>query len=223
MNRPAPCLALVALSLLLAAAPAGATFIPYVGEIIFDAPDVASILMRPDGNGPPLTAARLEGGDPADATIHVRLVDHDYQPIAHYPDVDMWIQFDLDPGNADGCADYGPSFPGGVFIADHDTDADGWTEWTAPLAGGGWTEGPARVYVGGNVAMDPENVLQPPVPLRANSPDLDGDLEVDLTDIVLFSQGLGGGYHYANDFNWDGLLNLSDITVFTQAIGNVCE
>ncbi|MEZ4386742.1 MAG: hypothetical protein R3D98_04060 [Candidatus Krumholzibacteriia bacterium] len=64
-----------------------------------------------------------------------------------------------------------------------------------------------------------------PVPTTATvyfvSADLNGDLTVGLSDIAVFTQALGT-YNADADFNDDGNVNLSDISLMTQGIGAVC-
>lgn len=55
-----------------------------------------------------------------------------------------------------------------------------------------------------------------------NSPDLSGDGLVDLTDIAVFTQDLFGAYSYRSDFIWDGAINLSDVALMTQGFGAEC-
>jgi len=179
--------------------------------------------MTPDGNGAPLSEARQLDGSVVDATIRVRLVDSWLNPIANFPFEDMWLQFELDGGTATGCLSYGGNYEGGVFLADASTDVDGWTEFALPLRGGGWTEGPVWIYLNGGPAMDPDFMTWPALPLRANSPDLNGDLLVNLSDFAPFTGDLFSVYHYRSDLMWDGVLDLSDVVLFTGSIGVVCE
>ncbi len=51
--------------------------------------------------------------------------------------------------------------------------------------------------------------------------DISGDLAVNLSDITVFTQALGA-FNAAADFNNDQVVNLSDITLMAQAIGAVC-
>jgi len=57
--------------------------------------------------------------------------------------------------------------------------------------------------------------------LQFVSADMNGDLIVNLSDITVFTQGLAE-YDMNADFNADGSVNLSDISLMTQAIGNAC-
>ena len=181
----------------------------------------ASILMYPDGSGPPLTEAVVLSGYEVDATIGFWLMTEEGVPIVGFPPEDMWLQWVEEPATLDGCLDYGPSHPGGVFLADAATDIDGWTAFTQPLRGGGWSAGPVTVFVNGSPAEDPWGP-HPPVPLRANSPDLSGDRQVNLTDITLFIQDFLGEYAYRSDLRWDGVINLTDVSLFVRGVGVVC-
>jgi hypothetical protein len=220
MPRPSK-LPILAIALLAGAAPIAAS-IPYVDQVTCEAPAEVSIVVLPDGAGTPLTQARLAGGPAVDATIRARIVDSQSQPLEFFPREDLWLRFAAPPGTAASCSVDGDIFPGGAFPADAAADADGWTQWAAPLRGGGWSEGPVTVYVNGAPAVRPDGTELPSVAMRANSPDINGDMAVDLTDIVLFSQGFGDGYHYSRDYNWDGVVNMVDIVVFAQAIASVC-
>jgi hypothetical protein len=222
--RPAavPWLLVVALLTLPALAPPAlaGTGIPFVDQITFAAPGEATILMVPDGSGPPLAAARDAEGNVVDATIGVRLVDQDGYPIYMFPPEDIWLQFEVGSGPATGCVFIG--YPGG-FPADAPTTMDGWTSFSLPLPGGGWTTGPCWVYLAGMPAYDPDLNQWPPLPLRAVSPDLSGDGVVDLVDVGLIATDLLTGYALRSDLHHDGALNLLDVAVLAQHLGATCE
>jgi len=55
-----------------------------------------------------------------------------------------------------------------------------------------------------------------------NSPDLNGDLVVNLSDIILFARIYWGEYSYAADFYWDGQVNLSDLAMMIGTRGRTC-
>jgi hypothetical protein len=40
--------------------------------------------------------------------------------------------------------------------------------------------------------------------------------------VVLFAGAYYGAYDYCADFYWDGILNLSDIVVLAQNMGQTC-
>ncbi len=218
MYRPT----ITALLLLGLVSSAAASGVPYVGAVVFDLFDEASLVMQPDGSGPPLTGARSFGGTEVDATIRVLIVDSHYYPVANFPAEDIWLQLELEPGNTIGCTEYGGNFPGGVFVPDGPTDADGFTEWVEPLLGGGWSEGPTWVYLNGERATGPDGHGHPSVSLRANSADISGDRRVNLTDITLFTQDFRGDYHYRSDFYWDGVVDLTDVVLFVYGLGATC-
>ncbi len=115
-----------------------------------------------------------------------------------------------------------PVLPAGAFPADVDTDADGWTEWARPLRGGGWSEGPALIYVEGFPAQYDNWYSVESLPVRLLSPDIDGDLKVNLTDLVYFASDYFGAYTYRSDLSWDGCYSLSDIVRLVPAIGATC-
>ena len=55
-----------------------------------------------------------------------------------------------------------------------------------------------------------------------NSPDINGDLAINLTDVTLFAADFFGPYAYRSDFNWDGAINLLDVTVLSGSMGITC-
>ena len=110
--------------------------------------------------------------------------------------------------------------PGGT-VADHPTDNNGETTFSNSLSAGAvttadWSDG-LMVLVSGHP------LLQSPFDIYINSPDLNGDLFVDLTDVVLFTQIFHSSYSYAADFNWDAVINLSDLVLLAQAMGASCR
>lgn len=199
------------------------TDIPCVEQILFAPAGEASILIVPDGSGPPLSGASDGQGGVVDATVRVRLVSPSGGgAIVNYPHEDIWLQFSVDPGSASACNVH-PNFPGGLFIADSNTDQDGWTTFTLPLRGGGWSQGPCWVYLAGQPAYDSSWIPFPPFPLRAVSPDINGDLTVDLLDVVLLGADFHSGYSLRSDLHCDGDLNLLDLMVLGQHLGAACD
>jgi hypothetical protein len=167
-----------------------------------------TLLVVPDGSGPPLTQARSLGGSLVDATVHVLARDDAGLP---EPGVDaegwnlVWTG-----GGVHAC--------GGGLPADHATLADGTTEWAGPLRAGGHSHGLVRVFTWGNPVFTNDGQ-----PLQVNSPDLNGDLEINLLDVPLFAQDfLGGTYDFRSDLHYDGVVNLSDIIPLAQHLGARC-
>jgi hypothetical protein len=56
--------------------------------------------------------------------------------------------------------------------------------------------------------------------LPCNSVDLNTDGVLNLPDISLFSQLRDDDYHWMIDFNWDGEVNLSDVGFLSQHLGH---
>jgi len=195
--------------LLFAASPAaagiGEMFLEY--SLAYQGPDPVCLLVMPDGSGPGLDTARTIWGQGVDATVSVRILDALYQPIQGYPAEDVWLV--AAGGGMMSCA--------AGSIADAPTDANGETTIGGPLRGGGWSEAPARVEIASYVAQQPAGLA-----LAFNSPDINGDLKVDLSDVQLFAADYYGAYRLRSDFAFDGQVNLSDIVPLAEAMGAVC-
>lgn len=167
----------------------------------------ATLLVVPDGSGPPFSAARNAAGMLVDVTITLQLVDTCGDPIFMFPPEDMWIQ----------SADQGVAWCLGGACADGPTDRFGQAHWVLPRRAGGHSQAACEVLFNGMVVNNGG-----PLPLRFNSPDLNGDLEVGLVDIVLFSEAYFGAYQAAADFTADGVLNITDIAIMAGARGAHC-
>jgi hypothetical protein len=218
MTRPLLLLLAIVVSGLAAANP---VLVPLVAMVDFDPAGEVSLVMTPDGSGTSFAEAWGPGGGQVDATLWIQIVDDDGNPMFEFPAEDMWLQFAVNPGTAGGCIHY-LYYEGGVFPPDGDSSPDGMVGWQLALRGGGWSEGPVTIYIMGMPAMATDYTELPGLPIRVNSPDIDGDLVVDLTDITLFAQDLGGPYHYRSDLCWDGEIDLSDIVLFVQGLGATC-
>lgn len=171
--------------------------------------EALTLLVVPDGSGPPLNEARLPFGGTADATITLQLRDANYDPIPYYPREDMWLESE----------DNGLIICAGGSIADTETDLNGETHWTNPLRGGGASEALTVVKVNGSLVE-----LTSGVRLGFNSPDINGDLVVNLLDVALFAEDFFDHpvFSFRSDFYRDGQINIADLGVFAQAIGAVC-
>ncbi len=171
----------------------------------------ASVYTHPDGNGHPLAHCQAFGGDLGhDATIIMRVVTMGGDPIENWPFEDLWIE----PNQ------------GGMFAciagncADANTDANGETSFATPLAAGGYSNYPDDLMVAYMSGLPAET---PPMAVYVNSPDLDGNLVVNLTDLVLFAMAYRNGeMAYRYDYWWDGVLDISDVVLFTQGYGTEC-
>ncbi len=173
------------------------------------ATEPVSVFTLPDAAGFGLDHAFAYGGTVTDATITVTLVDATLQPVVNYPAEDIWLQ--TTSGGLQVC-------PGGS-VADGDTDANGQTAFKQPVAGGG------QAYPGADetlVLVSGEPLNQPPLAIHFNSTDLTGDLVVSITDATAFATDYGGSYNYRSDFHWDGVLDVSDLTLFGLGSSRHC-
>ena len=167
-----------------------------------------TLLVVPDGSGPPLTQARAPNRSLVDATIHVLARNEAGQP-EPFVDPESWDLVWAD-GGVQAC--------GGALPADHATLVDGSTEWVAPLRAGGHSRGLVRVFTWGGPVFTGDGL-----PLQVNSPDLNGDLEVNLLDVPLFAQDyFGEAYSFRADLHYDGVVNLSDLIPLVQHVGARC-
>ncbi len=167
-----------------------------------------ALLVLPDGSGPPLTEARGPDGARVDASLVVYLLSNcDAQPVVGIPAEDMWLEA-VDHGLV-LCANVGA-------IADTDTDASGRTTWSSALQGGGSSAAGLRIVVSGDV------VPFDPIPIAINSPDMNGDRSVNLSDTIPFATAFYGPYDLAADFHYDGRVNLSDVVIMAASLGVSC-
>jgi hypothetical protein len=175
--------------------------------LAYDGPGTLTLLMVPDGSGPSFSEARNEAGEAVDATITMYLRDPWGMAIVNFPREDIWIETEDD----------GLAFCLWGLHPDDHTDWDGMTRWVQPALAGGSSEGPAIVMVNGAPLTSNDGL-----PLRFNSPDLNGDGIVNLTDAGMLSSDYYTGYTFRSDFHRDGLLNLADIAPFARAYGAQC-
>jgi hypothetical protein len=161
------------------------------------------VLVCPAGDGESLDALP---GD-SDATITVYVVDHYMYPVVLFPATDLWLESAPPEPLVVAC-------PGGM-TADDDTDFSGVTTFTGPYRAG------ACGY-GTMVLINGRPLGQPPLELGFVSPDLDGDLVVNLTDVVHFATAYLHGYEPCCDFHHDGVLDLTDVILLAQHLTHEC-
>jgi hypothetical protein len=179
------------------------------------------VVVSPGGGGTPLTSAEFFGRITTDATILVQLWYQDDNPpedppppapVPNYPGEDIWLEI---PG-AFSCL--------GGATADGPTDSEGWFTFSLPLFMGGWNEpggGLPLVFVNGGALFDQDGAPISPT-IVVNSPDINADLLVNLTDLALFSIDFHGSYSFRSDFIWDGVINLSDVVWMAVLMGDEC-
>ena len=161
----------------------------------------------PTGDGDALNDCRLLDGSRVDATITITVLDSNFEPVPYFPAEDLEIRYN-DPPPWPICV--------GGTIADDFTDVNGQSTFSGRFYSGGHGQG-ATIYISG------APIVQPPFEnYFFFSPDINGDLIVDLTDVVTFAQDYFGEYNYRSDFSWDGELNLADVVLFAQALGIEC-
>jgi len=175
--------------------------------IAYDEPGIPYLLVVPDGSGNPFTGAFDEQGNLADATITLYLRDSQGSLIVNFPHEDMWLE---------------PADDGVVsciwgMISDQNTDVNGMTMWVNPPVAGGFSPGPILVLINGSALTS-----NPGLPLKINSPDINGNLVVNLQDLAILAPDFYSDYNFRSDLNGDGLLNLTDISIFAQHFGAQC-
>ena len=166
-----------------------------------------TLFVSPDGGGHPFAEGRDPSGAPVDLTVTITVIANPGGPVAAFPFEDIWLS-SLDQ-NLVPC-NYG-------LCPDGNTDLNGQTGWSDPPLAGGWSDAGCQVSINGDVLP-----CCPNLPLRFNSPDLNGDLRVDLTDAGLFSEDLHGGYTFRADLRHDGAVNLSDVGYMAAFLGSEC-
>ena len=176
-------------------------------DMAYQGPETLTLFVVPDGSGDSFDQARLPNGSTEDATITVLIVDFNWVPIANFPAEDIWLESE----------DSGLIPCIGGSIADANTDADGRTQWRNPLLGGGHSQALTVVLVNGALLE-----LTSGVRLSLNSPDLNGDRSVNLTDVQLFTVDFYSGENFRSDFYRDGIVNLSDLAMLAPAVGAAC-
>jgi len=160
------------------------------------------LLACPSGDGP-----RLEdiGGT---VSITVRSMCPGWPgplPIAGIPATDIWLW-------SDGLVLCGGSSSSN---ADGPTDSEGQTTISGPVASGGYA-GTIHVVVMG--------ILLGELPtLTIVSPDIDGDLQVDLVDLAAFAVAYTGAFDPRADMDGNGLLDLRDLSLFAAHWQHVCD
>lgn len=176
-------------------------------SMAYTGPETLTLLIMPDGSGDSFEDATLPYGNTEDATITVTLWDGNYDPIYQYPAEDIWLE--SRDGGMVPCS--------GGTIADANTDVNGMTQWVNPLFAGGHSEALTEVRVNGSPIE-----LTVGVNLSFNSPDINGDLIVNLVDVQLFTGDFFNAYDFRSDFHRDGVINIADIPALAQAYGAGC-
>lgn len=213
-------MSVLAVLLIIAAAPAAlAVPFPRIQQMSCGATEPVCLLVVPDGSGPSFHEARTIGGATVDAAVSVQVWCYDeFGPVGPWGGLDpAWLTLAPSAGSTRGCAQ------DDVMIADNWSASNGWTQFSLPPRAGGWSEGPTRALLWWGTLYAP-GCQCGPLPIRFNSPDLNGDRHVDLADISLFAQDyFAGTGAFRSDLHWDGAVDLSDVAVFSRYQGANCQ
>jgi hypothetical protein len=141
----------------------------------------------------------------------VTLLDAAGTPIFLYPFEDMWLETSaagLVPCN-------------GGTVSDGSTNIAGQTTFSGTLYAGGQSDRTGaekcKVIVNGTALVGSD------LDILFNSADIDGDLQVGLSDTVAFVPLYTGGvYNYSVDFFFDGAVNLSDLVLYAGGLNTAC-
>jgi hypothetical protein len=108
----------------------------------------------------------------------------------------------------------------GGSLADASTNTAGATTFSGAFSAGGFTQAGLQVYLAGTpvIGGGSNGVLA----IDVNSPDITGDLRVNLADIGEFGLDFGGAYSFRSDFQADGVINLADVGELGIHNGEVC-
>jgi hypothetical protein len=184
---------LVAAVLAVSSLPAAACIEPHVQ--IMASPGAA--VVSPAGTTPSLADQGI--------VVGVMIQDCSLAPAVNFPAQDIFVA-SVAPTPAATCRN--------GSLADRDTDEMGYTTVSGVIAGGGWTEEGLRLHVSGIPCGEP-------LPIRLNSPDINGDLVVNLGDFSIFGQDYDTA-RFRSDFNHDGIVSLHDFSVFGQHYDERC-
>ena len=204
-------LGLMACALILGTAVFASAGIPDLGtttaSLAYGGTETLSLFNVPNGAGKPFTEAFEFGGAVVDGTISIEVLDGFGAYVTDFPFEDMWIS----------SADNGMVPCGGTATADFNTDDLGATFWAAPLFAGGSSQALCIVYINGDALTSTAGFA-----LSFNSPDINGDGVVNLSDAGFFT-GFIGNVVFAGDFNNSGgIVNVQDAGFMSAALGASC-
>ena len=150
-------------------------------------------------------------------TITVTVRDNVNAPIANIPAADVWLI---------GCNDLLALCGGsGAINASAPTDVNGQTTITGDIAAGGCDLGGVRVVVQG-VAIGAGVCADPCVLIKVKSPDVNGNLLVNLVDFATFGSGYTSppkAYNECIDFTAPfGTVTLADFAVYGSHNNHTC-
>jgi len=166
----------------------------------------AAIAVCPAGDGQTL----------ADVGARIDVVTRDPQgnTVGDIPALDIWIL---------GCGERDLCWAARASNADAPTNAQGETTISGSIAAGGMHAG-VSVYLQAIVVLAQPGCTEPEcLALELRSPDIDGDLIVDLVDLSRFAMSWPPhAYSAQADFDFDGEVGLLDFAFFAAHFGHAC-
>lgn len=179
-----------------------------------------SVMIVPDGSGFPLSNCFERGGTQlTSGKITVTLVDSGGNVVPAYPP--NWITLEEMTSPLVWCRNVAnPPTANCPNYADLPTDAAGQTTFTLSYYGGSQVQSPTNVWV----FVPTSGWFSIPITgnVSFNSPDINGDLLVNLTDIAIFAMDFFGPYNYRSDFNYDQLVAIVDLAMFAPHLNKAC-
>ena len=191
---------------LLSLAVAGAMVLGMAGVASAGIPD-ENLSSAASAGGTVMITPASTGGSIADAgaTITVTVLDAGGLPVPNFPFQDMWLGHNGD--NAIALCQGGST-------ADLNTNALGVTTISGVIGGGGYSL-TTQVYINGTP------LTQAPLNVALYSPDITGDLIVELPDFSAFGVAFGGT-EFKADLVFDGVIDLADFSRFGQSYFQQC-
>jgi hypothetical protein len=146
--------------------------------------------------------------------VEIIVRDPNGNPVPNIIPSDIWLISCAPSGELLVCQE--------AFIADSSTNANGRTTISGrPLKIGGCGEGLAVVVLAQVILENCSTWKCAPIAMRSG--DIDADRDIDLVDLSLFAQSfVSGNYDSCCDFNYDGVINLQDFSIFAFHYGHYC-
>jgi len=166
----------------------------------------AAIAVCPAGDGQTL----------ADVGARIDVVTRDPggNEVGSIPWQDIWII---------GCGERDLCWGAQSSNADAPTDSNGETTISGTIAMGGMHTG-VHVYLQAIVVLSQPGCVEPLcLPLETRSVDINGDLLVNLVDLSEFGRSFPPNpYNAAADYDFDGVVGLTDFAIFGAHFGHAC-
>lgn len=182
-----------------------------------------SMFLVPNGSGTPFQNCFERGGNQVNAQILVTILDTNFIPAMGV--IPNRIRIEEMLTSLAWCTNptlpVPPHYPN---YADLPTNNLGQTQFTLAYFGGGSVEAAATggTYVWLLENSGTWNRIPTPVNVSYNSPDINADGVVNLSDVAVFANDFFTGYNYRSDYNYDQVINLADVAMFAGSMGANC-